>query len=268
MDWVTCGATTLLGKPCRKRPAPGETMCTTHLRGQKQALTQSRIDQLVLMLRAGTSQTVAARAAGMSDRTMRTWILKGRQGDPAYKELSERLERARAEGEVKQVARIATAAKEDWRAGAWLLERKFREEHGEPIDVSPVFEAAQAGARVEAEATLSSCGESLEMNAGAIDRYAESVGVWAVLKAQWEHAGRPGTAPGGATGTAPVPHPLIAQLTAARREAATLASALGLDPVGRMRLARHLVAGRPPGAASAPDRAVTGPPRRRLRAVE
>src|SRR5437660_537342 len=70
-----------------------------------------------------------------------------------------------------------------------------------------------------------------------------------------------------AVGSAQVPHPVVAQIALARREAAELATLLGLDPTGRLRLARHIGAGRPPGAASAADR-VAGPPRRRLRAVE
>jgi hypothetical protein len=100
-----------------------------------------------------------------------------------------------------------------------------------------------------------------------VSRYAAAVGVWASLEAQWEHTGRPAIAPGGATGSAPVPHPLLAQIALARREAATLGSLLGMDPMGRMKLSRHIGAGRPPGAASAADR-TGGPPRRRLRAVE
>lgn len=237
-----------------------------HLHGTQQAYTKERAGQLIAMLRAGTHAEVAARAVGISGRTLREWMRRGALGHEPYAELRAALERARAEGEVRQLASIATAASGDWRASAWLL-RRFGEEEAEPFDVTPIAQAAGDRARAEAEATLAMLGEPVELSAGAVDRYVAAVTAWAAIEAQWEHAGRPATALGGATGTAQVPHPLLAQIAVARREASQLATLLGMDPLGRMKLSRHIGAGRPPGAASAPDRAA-GPPRRRLRAVE
>jgi Phage terminase, small subunit len=268
-DAPRCGAATRTGRPCRNPPAPGAEMCGPHLRRAHAAFTEERAERLVGLLRAGNTAGAAARATGISERTLREWLRLGAAGAEPYAELRARVEAARGEGEALRVTQIAAAAAEDWRAGAWLLERRFGREDdaGPPLDTAEVAARAGARARAEAEATLAALGEPLGLNAGAVDRYAAAVAAWASLEAQWEHAGRPGVALGGATGSAHVPHPLLAQIALARREAAQLATLLGLDPTGRLRLARHIAAGRPPGAASAPDRAA-GPPRRRLRAVE
>ena len=266
MSGDRCAATTIRGERCR-RAATDSGLCAAHLR-IRAAFDGERADRLIGLLRAGNTRRAAARVAGISERTLRDWLTLGARGEEPYATMLARLDAARAEGEARQVTQIATAATDDWRAGAWLLERRFGEDEREPLDVAAVAARATDVARAEARATLEAIGEPLELSLGAIDRYAAAVAAWASLEAQWEHAGRPGTALGGATGNAQVPHPLVAQIAIARREAAQLASLLGLDPLGRLKLARHIGAGRPPGAASAPDRAATGPPRRRLRAVE
>jgi P27 family predicted phage terminase small subunit len=126
--------------------------------------------------------------------------------------------------------------------------------------------AAARAAWQEAVATLAEIGEAPELSRGALDRYARAVGVWRQLERDWVKLGRPALALGGATGKVEVPHPLLGQIALARREAATLGGLLGLDPQGRRKLSRRVGAGRPPGAASAPDRAA--PPRRVLRSVQ
>ena len=117
----------------------------------------------------------------------------------------------------------------------------------------------------EAEATLVELGEDPALSAGALARYAFAVSAWRELERQWLELGRPATTVGGSTGSVEVPHPLVAQLVSARAHAAELGERLGLDPQARRKLSRRAGAGRPPGAASAPDRAA--PPRRRLKAV-
>lgn len=266
-----CVATTAAGRRCRRPAAPDADVCGPHLRRTHGAFSADRVERLVGLLRAGNTRKAAARAAGLSRTTIDAWMRLGAQGEEPYASFRSRVEAARAEGEARQVTQIATAAAEDWRAGAYLLERRFGaddDDGREPLNVVAIANAAGDQARAEAQATLTALGEPVEMSAGAVDRYAAAVAAWASLEAQWEHAGRPGVALGGATGTAQVPHPLLAQIALARREAAQLASLLGMDPTGRMKLSRHVGAGRPPGAASAPDRAAAGPPRRRLRAVE
>ena len=247
--------------------APGEQVCGLHLRGGVSAFNQQRADRLVTMLRAGNTVVAACRAVGIADQTFRHWMRRGLRGDEPYASWRSRVDSARGEAEVRHVSQIAAAAAEDWRAATWMIDRRLAAiEEESQLDTRELAEEAAADARAEAIATLEAIGEPVELNQGAIERYAAAVGAWASVEAQWVHAGRPALTLGGATGSASVPHPLLAQIALARREAAQLASLLGMDPLGRLKLARHVGPGRPPGAASAPDRAA-GPPRRRLRAV-
>lgn len=271
-----CRQTTTRGTRCKRDAAAGGTRCPQHARGHDPRIPLLNVDlgeRLVAMLRGGVTVKVATEAVGINRATFGDWMRRGLRGRPAdapYREFRARVEQARATAEVRHVTQVATAAGEDWRAATWMIERQLRqlEDETEPIDTAQLAADAEAAARAEAQATLEAIGEPLELSTGAVDRYALAVAGWRTLEAQWAQLGRPATTLGGATGTAQVPHPLIAQIAVARREAALLGGMLGLDPRGRHVLSRRVGAGRPPGAASAPDRVAAAPPRRQLRAVE
>jgi hypothetical protein len=82
---------------------------------------------------------VACAAAGIAEETMYAWLRKADEpgARKEYAEFSKALTRARQEGIAARVAIIQRAARDDWRAAAWLLERdlpdvyslKFRVEH-------------------------------------------------------------------------------------------------------------------------------------------
>lgn len=261
-----CMSLTASGKPCRNPAVDGE-LCKLHARDDHTMLTDELADRLVAMLRAGNQMVIATRAVGISRQTFGIWMRRGARGEQPYRAFRERVEQARAEAEVRHVTQIAAAAGQDWRAGAWMLERQLRKaDERVKVDTAELAEEAAEQARSEAELVLQAIGEPPGLNVGAVERYATAVAAWRSLEAQWLAAGRPGTTLGGATGSAEVPHPLVAQVAVARREAAQMGALLGLDPRGRQRLSRRVGAGRPAGAASAPDRA-TPPPVRTLRSV-
>ena len=82
-------------------------------------------------LREGNYVHTAAKAAGISSSSFYNWMKLGLSSAPEhkpYRELRERIERARAEGEQVLVARVASAA--DWHAAAWMLERQYPERWG------------------------------------------------------------------------------------------------------------------------------------------
>ena len=254
----------------KKASGPGAKQRPRSRGGRPTLLTPELGDRIITLLRAGNTIAIATEAVGISRRAFELWMRRGRSTKPAdaiYAEFAERVTKARAEGEARSVAQVASAAGADWRAAAWLLERAGEEgwskgkRQSEPVtppkELEAAFTKAAAAAREEAEATLSAIGEDPTLSEGAIARYASAVGVWKALEAEWALAGRPGTVDGGA-------HPLPAAIGSARKHAAELADVLGLDPQARRRLSRG-VAGRPPGAASAPDRAA--PMRRTLRSV-
>lgn len=89
-----------------------------------------------------------------------------------------------------------------------------------------------------------------------IERYARAVDMSARLRDDWEKDGRTTVV----TGNGMIrPHPLIAAIRDADHDAHKYGVALGLD------LTKKRPTGRPPGAASAPDRAAE-PPRARSKA--
>ena len=152
MTQPLCTATTSTGKPCRKRAVVGATLCAAHLglaRGPDPTLSRELIETLVSMLRVGNLPAVAARAAGISRATLYRWLDDARKprASELHVELSERVAKARAEGQVRLVAEIANAASTDWRAAAWLLARGYPEEWAQDaarIEIAPTPATSEA----------------------------------------------------------------------------------------------------------------------------
>jgi len=139
MSSQPCKETTANGTPCKNSVVPGLDRCSIHSRGTQigrpSKLTPDVADQIVAMLRAGNYVGVACHAARVARRTFGDWLNRGlssRPEDAPYREFRERVEQARAEGEVRNVTAIAKAAVESWQAAAWLLERQYPERWGRP----------------------------------------------------------------------------------------------------------------------------------------
>ena len=79
--------------------------------------TDERVERILEALSSGQTRRVAAACGGVSDDTLRRWI----QADP---ELSLRVSAAESQAEMALVTCIRNAAGHDWRAAAWLLERR------------------------------------------------------------------------------------------------------------------------------------------------
>jgi hypothetical protein len=115
---MRCSATTRAGARCRSYAIAGTDRCRAH---RPPVPAAELVAQLVSMLRAGNYLEVAAVAAGVSVAELLE--------HPA---LRDEIEAARAEGEVRAIARIAAAATESWQAAAWLLERQYPDRWGRP----------------------------------------------------------------------------------------------------------------------------------------
>ena len=97
------------------------------------AVTQRIVD----LMRAGNFIDVAATAAGVHRTTLHRWLRLGReQKRGKYRKFAEAVDRAQAESESRDVALIAKAASEDWRASAWRLERKAPRRYGQRVQIS------------------------------------------------------------------------------------------------------------------------------------
>jgi hypothetical protein len=120
------------------------TLTRQRREGRPSLVSSEAADKVIEALRKGSYIKPACEAAGISYPTLRTWIQRGEDDkaagrSTAYADFLDRLTRARAEGELKLVAKLE--ADPDWRATAFLLERGYRERWGraEPQQSSPTI---------------------------------------------------------------------------------------------------------------------------------
>ena len=105
-------------------------------------LTPERADRIVALLKAGQDRVTACSSVGISERSLREWMTQGERGDERFVEFARRVREAEAECETRAVVQIQVKGKDDWRALAWWLERRFPLRWGD---------AKAASARVDAE---------------------------------------------------------------------------------------------------------------------
>jgi transposase-like protein len=101
-----------------------------------QTVLSPQVEQAILeALRAGYFRSDAATHGGVDPRTLRTWMRKGRTGDPVYSEFARRALAAELEGKDKLVCKVKAGALEDWRAAAWLLEQRWKAQFAARVKV-------------------------------------------------------------------------------------------------------------------------------------
>ena len=94
-------------------------------KGRKSKFTAPVRERIIEALRAGTTYEIAAQYAGISRSTLYEWIKKGEGFDTGvYRSFYDNVKKAEAEGAVVHLGTIAQASKKDWKAAAWLLERR------------------------------------------------------------------------------------------------------------------------------------------------
>lgn len=123
------------GARCQHTALPGATLCAHHAGvrvGRPTKLTQQTADRILTILRAGGYDETACAAAGVSRQQFYAWLRRGRDDEPLYDAFLADVERARAEGESRNVMLIAQAAQANWQAAAWLLERRHPERWARP----------------------------------------------------------------------------------------------------------------------------------------
>lgn len=100
-------------------------------------------ERIIQAMRAGNYLETAASFAGVTPRLARLWLRKGaaanrrlEQGlpyderDRVYLHFWQAVEEARAQAEVRDVARIVQAGEKDWRAAAWRLQHRHPDRWG------------------------------------------------------------------------------------------------------------------------------------------
>lgn len=116
------------GRNGRRKPAvtPPTTTPARRGPGRPTALTPAVEERIILAVRRGNYIETAAAFAGISKDSLYEWLKRGaREPDSAYAAFSDALEKALAEAEMSDLARIEKAAVEGtWQAAAWRLERR------------------------------------------------------------------------------------------------------------------------------------------------
>lgn len=98
--------------------------------GAKPLYTKDVHDTIVGYLKDGAYKSTAAKAAGISVDSLNDWVKLGLAGDPKYRRLAYDVTRLVQEDIRKNQAIITRAAKRDWKAAAWNLERKYPKLYG------------------------------------------------------------------------------------------------------------------------------------------
>lgn len=109
--------------------------------------TAETVRAILTGIRSGLPYRLAAEAAGVSYQTFNEWQ-QGRFPRGADKELKvaflDQLTRAKGQSAARLTALISTAATEDWRAAAWLLERRFPQDYAKDASLYERLDALEA----------------------------------------------------------------------------------------------------------------------------
>ncbi len=89
----------------------------------------SKLDDIVAQrvinaVKSGVPRVQAARLARVVPSTLFLWLAKGKAGDPAYSDFSDKVREAEAYDVEELVGFMRTHAKASWQACAWLLEKR------------------------------------------------------------------------------------------------------------------------------------------------
>lgn len=90
-------------------------------------LSPDRVRVILDWVRRGHYRSVACAKARISDRTLRNWVEKGREGLEPYAQFLEDLLEAEADCEDEMLSRIRSVSSKDdaWTNVAWFMERRW-----------------------------------------------------------------------------------------------------------------------------------------------
>ena len=98
---------------------------TTQKKGRPSKFTKARKDRIIQAISAGCTYEMSADYAGITRSTLWNWLKKGE--DPqqkSYCTFLDQVKRAEVEGAMVHLGTIAQASQKDWKASAWILERR------------------------------------------------------------------------------------------------------------------------------------------------
>ena len=98
--------------------------------GRKTKLSPDLQKRLLDAIAAGNYIHTACAAVGIGESTYFKWLERGRAGESPYREFMEALTRAEQQAIVSLVEIVRSHAIADWRAAAFLLERRQKKDWG------------------------------------------------------------------------------------------------------------------------------------------
>jgi len=121
-------------------------------KGRPTKLNYELIDQIAELVRNGNYIETASAVAGINKNSLYRWLkrgareeerlaknpkLKGKIEEKIYVDFSNAVKKAMAESEADDLENIKKASREDWKASAWRLERRFPNRWGrkEKVDI-------------------------------------------------------------------------------------------------------------------------------------
>ncbi len=93
--------------------------------GRRCLLTKERTIKICDGIKKGLTYDMCAKYAGVSPSAFYAWLRKGREGkEKKFIDFVSKLEQAEASGAVFHLQNITNNSREDWKASAWILERR------------------------------------------------------------------------------------------------------------------------------------------------
>lgn len=94
--------------------------------GRPTKYTPETVKKIVDAIRVGATFRLACMYGGIDQSTFENWRKK-------YSDFSDAINQAEGQGALTWLARIEEAAKVNWQAAAWKLERKYPREYGRRV---------------------------------------------------------------------------------------------------------------------------------------
>jgi len=103
--------------------------------GRKSKLTTATTEKICEAIKMGCTYKLSCQYAGIDTSTFYLWMKDGREGtDKTKVEFFNSIKKAEADCAFSTLKKINEASSEDWRAGAWLLERRHQYIKNPPAD--------------------------------------------------------------------------------------------------------------------------------------
>lgn len=99
-------------------------------------VTLKQLQPAIEALKVGATYKLAAEAAGIAPSTFYKYLRKGRdQETPMWAEFFRQVQAANHDRSQFMLKRIEEGSRKDWRAAAWLLERRYLYRLNAPMDI-------------------------------------------------------------------------------------------------------------------------------------